>query len=61
MVHQISGPTSNLQQLSFTSSEIVLMVANGVSDSVNGPQASCSPLSLENINPKVVQAQYAVR
>ncbi|CAL8462271.1 g1802 [Coccomyxa elongata] len=37
------------------------MVANGVSDSVNGPQASCSPLSLENINPKVVQAQYAVR
>ncbi len=37
------------------------MVANGAVDSVKGPQPSCSPLALENINPKVVKAQYAVR
>lgn len=35
--------------------------ANGVAESARGPQKSCFPLSLDNINPKVKEAQYAVR
>ena len=34
---------------------------NGVSTSQRGAQQSCFPLSLDNINPKVKEAQYAVR
>ncbi|KAK9906640.1 hypothetical protein WJX75_005366 [Coccomyxa subellipsoidea] len=37
------------------------MVANGAGDPVKGPQSSCSPLGVDNINPKVTNAQYAVR
>ncbi|CAK0772104.1 hypothetical protein CVIRNUC_003929 [Coccomyxa viridis] len=35
--------------------------ANGMPNSAHGPQKSCFPLSLDNINPKVKEAQYAVR
>ena len=35
--------------------------ANGVADHAKGPQKNCFPLSLDNINPRVKEAQYAVR
>ena len=40
---------------------MTVTLENGVSQSLKGPQANCSPLSVDNINPKVREAQYAVR